>query len=384
MKVINVVGARPNFMKIAPIINEMKKHPEIEPLLVHTEQHYDENMSKLFFDDLGLPKPDIFLGVGSGSHAEQTAKVMLEFEKVLVRYKPNLTLVVGDVNSTIACALTSAKLNIPVAHVEAGLRSFDKTMPEEINRILTDAISDHLFVTEKSGEINLIKEGIPQSKIHFVGNVMIDTLLKHKEKANGSHILTKLHLDRGSKLNDTAKQEFVLVTLHRPSNVDNIDNFVMILEALNKIRERVRIVYPMHPRTRSNIIRLKLFERYPFLLNNHNGTNNDFIVTEPFGYLDFIKLISESVLVITDSGGIQEETTVLQVPCLTVRENTERPVTCEKGTNILVGMNTEKIIDEALKVLNGNKKIGQIPDYWDGFAAERIVQILLNEFLRKA
>ena len=255
MKIISVVGARPNFMKIGPLMDEMKKHREIESILVHTEQHYDENMSKLFFDQLELPKPDICLGVGSGSHAQQTAKIMLEFEKVLIKEKPDLVIVVGDVNSTIACALTAVKLQIKVAHVEAGLRSFDKSMPEEINRILTDCISDYLFVTEESGEINLLKEGVDGNKIFFVGNVMIDTLLKHKERAGNSRILFDLGLDKedASGVSKGEIKPFALVTLHRPSNVDVLNNCVGILEALEEVQKYLKIIYPMHPRTLANI-----------------------------------------------------------------------------------------------------------------------------------
>lgn len=362
LKIINVVGARPNFMKVAPLIDEMRKFPEqIKPILVHTEQHYDENMSKLFFRDLEIPEPDICLGVGSGTHAEQTGKVMVEFEKVLLREKPGLVIVVGDVNSTIACALAAVKLHIPVAHVEAGLRSFDRTMPEEINRILTDAISDYLFVTEKSGEENLLKEGVAKEKIFFVGDVMIDSLLKNKKKADASNILSDLKLN---------SRQYSLLTLHRPSNVDSPDTFRNIVDALNEIQQYIKIVFPVHPRTRKAISTL-----LPNLLAN---TLSNIIFTEPLGYLDFLKLMSNAKFIMTDSGGIQEETTLLKIPCLTLRNTTERPVTIEQGTNILVGTDKDRIIKEAMGLLNGGVIKNQLPDLWDGKAAERIIKILIK------
>lgn len=367
MKIINIVGARPNFMKIAPIIEEMKKHKEITSLLVHTEQHYDERMSKLFFEELSLPRPDICLGVGSASHAAQTAKVMVEFEKVLLEQKPDLVLVVGDVNSTLACALTAVKLNIKVAHVEAGLRSFDRTMPEEINRIVTDALSEYLFITEKGASENLLKEGMEKEKIYFVGNVMIDTLLKNKQRADNSLILNKLHLiPRG----------YALLTLHRPSNVDDKDNLFHIIEALEKISEFLPIVFPVHPRTQQKIKIFELEKNFSFL--NDEGR---LMLIEPQGYIDFLKLMSEAKVVLTDSGGIQEETTVLGVPCVTIRENTERPVTVIEGTNVLAGTKKDKIIEETRKIVENNKYLKKkIPEKWDGLAAKRIVQILLSQY----
>jgi UDP-N-acetylglucosamine 2-epimerase (non-hydrolysing) len=371
IKIINVVGARPNYMKIAPLIEEMKKYPRIQSILVHTGQHYDKNMSDLFFDDLELPKPDIFLGVGSASHAEQTAKIMIEFEKVLIKEKPNLTVVVGDVNSTVACALVSVKLGIPVAHVEAGLRSFDRTMPEEINRVLTDAISDYLFITEKDAEINLLKEGRPKNKIFFVGNVMIDTLLKNRQKARKSKILNQLSLEPGN---------YALLTLHRPSNVDNKLIFKHILFALEEIQRRIKIVYPVHPRTKKMINDFGLQRRFSFL-NENSSRKCFFITTEPLGYLDFLKLMSEAKLVLTDSGGIQEETTVLGVPCITIRENTERPITVKQGTNVVAGVAKESIVKLALNSLNAKQYKKRIPEKWDGLAAQRIVNILLNKSL---
>ena len=381
MKIISVVGARPNFMKIGPLMDEMKKHQEIESILVHTEQDYDENMSRLFFDQLKLPEPDIYLGVGSGSHAQQTAKIMLEFEKVLIKEKPDLVIVVGDVNSTIACALTASKLQIKVAHVEAGLRSFDKSMPEETNRILTDCLSEYLFVTEKSGEINLLREGVDKNKIFFVGNVMIDTLLKHKERANDSRILFNLGLEKEDGFNGRERRiaPFALVTLHRPNNVDVLDNFIGILEALEEIQQHLKIIYPMHPRTRANIEKFGLSKRFSFLdIAESASRDSGIVILNPLGYLDFIKLMSEAKLVLTDSGGVQEETTVLGVSCLTLRENTERPVTVTQGTNLIVGTKKDTIVKAALEAINATHKKMSIPEKWDGFAAKRIIDILLG------
>ena len=362
MKIINVVGARPNFMKIAPIMDALMKHNQlltssIKYMLVHTGQHYDEKMSKLFFDDLRIPKPDIDLGVGSASHAEQTAEIMKKFEKVCLREKPTHILVVGDVNSTIACALVASKLSIKIIHVEAGLRSFDRSMPEEINRVLTDAISDILFITEKSAEQNLKREGVSKDKIFFVGNVMIDTLLKHKEIAEKSDILNELHLER---------QNYAVATLHSPSNVDDPVILREIFNSLNEISIKLPILFPVHPRAKINIDKL----------------NGDFIgnitFCDPLGYLDFLKVMSGSRFVLTDSGGIQEETTVLGIPCLTIRNNTERPVTVLQGTNILVGTKKEIIVQEAEKILKGITRENKIPELWDGKAAERIVDILVS------
>jgi UDP-N-acetylglucosamine 2-epimerase (non-hydrolysing) len=328
-------------------------------------------MSDFFFEDLGLPKPDIYLGVGSCSHAEQTAKIMIEFEKILIKEKPDLTIVVGDVNSTVACALTSVKLGIPVAHVEAGLRSFDRTMPEEINRVLTDAISDFLFITEKDAEVNLLREGRPKEKIFFVGNTMIDTLLKNKHKANESRILGKLKLK---------SENYALLTLHRPSNVDNKETFNKILEALAEVKKHIKIVYPAHPRAQKRIKEFGFFKKYNFLANSSEFlAKNSFLMCEPLGYLDFLKLMSEAKLVLTDSGGIQEETTVLGVPCITLRESTERPVTVDEGTNVVVGIDRNKIVREALNLLGRNKNVCKIPEKWDGLASQRIIKILLTQ-----
>lgn len=361
-KIINVVGARPNFMKIAPLTANMSNHPQLEAILLHTGQHYEESMSKFFFDDLAMPEPDVYLRVGSANHGEQMGKIMIAFEKVVLNEKPNLVVVVGDVNSTIACAMVAVKQGVRVAHVEAGLRSFDRTMPEEINRLLTDQISDFLFVTEKSGEENLLKEGIDNKKIHFVGNVMIDTLLKHLERARVSNILDKLHLQPG---------EYAALTLHRPSNVDTPEKFLEILKALSEIQKHIVVVFPLHPRTRGRLRQFGFEKKIQEL--------SRLVVINPLGYSGFLKLMSEAKFVLTDSGGIQEETTVLGVPCLTLRENTERPVTVTEGTNRLVGSNAERIFEESMKILAGDVKNSRRPELWDGQAAKRIIEVLLRE-----
>jgi len=361
MKILSVVGARPNFMKIAPISDELKRMG-ISHILVHTGQHYDYRMSKLFFEDLSLPKPDIDLGVGSGTHAQQTAEIMERFEPVLIEERPVVVIVVGDVNSTMATAITSVKLGIPVAHVEAGLRSFDRTMPEEINRIITDSISSFHFTTEESANKNLGKEGIPEESIFSVGNTMIDTLLRHIDRASTSDIMERLGVMPG---------EYGIVTLHRPSNVDNRVNLQNILEALSEVARDVTLIFSVHPRTREKIDEFSL----QHLINNNQSS---LIIIEPLGYLDFLKLMKEARFVFTDSGGIQEETTVLGIPCLTLRYNTERPVTITSGTNVLVGADKEKIINEARKRLNSLPTQYSIPPLWDGHAAERIVEIIIN------
>jgi len=361
LKILNIVGARPNFMKIAPIMEAMNKKPGVTPVLLHTGQHYDKKMSKLFFEELGIPRPDINLEIGSASHAEQTGRVMIAFEKSLLSIKPDITVVVGDVNSTIACAMVSVKLGIPVAHVEAGLRSFDRDMPEEINRILTDSISSYLFVTEESGMKNLANEGVSKEKVHFVGNVMIDTLLKHKKRAEKSKICEELGVERG---------KYAVVTLHRPSNVDSLSGWNNIIPMLERMSEKIKTVFPIHPRTIGSLKELGLFEVV-------QGMGNIKIVP-PFGYLDFLKLMSDSKLVVTDSGGMQEETTVLGVPCITMRENTERPSTVAIGTNTIVGQNSEMAMEYVQKILTGKYKEGKTPPLWDGKAAERIVDILTS------
>jgi len=381
-KIVSVVGARPNFMKIAPIIEQLKiknknLKAELKHVLVHTGQHYDEEMSKSFFEDLNLPKPDINLGVGSASHAVQTAKIMIEFEKVCLRERPDLIIVVGDVNSTIACALVASKLGIKIAHIEAGLRSFDRAMPEEINRVLTDAISDYLFTTCEDANENLRKEGIPEEKIYFVGNVMIDTLLRYKERAKKSKILEKLGLNK-----DLQVRSYALLTLHRPSNVDNRETFINILKALKDVSEKIPIIFPAHPRTQRQIKSFGLEKYFNFVNIESNSCvniENSINLLDPLSYLDFLNLMANAKFVLTDSGGIQEETTILNIPCLTLRENTERPVTLKEGTNTIVGSNPEKIISKSMDILNGKKKIGRIPKLWDGKAAERIINILIEK-----
>jgi len=349
-------------MKIAPIQREMEKHDKIDPWIIHTGQHYDEKMSKLFFEDLELPRPARYLHVGSATHAQQTAKIMVEFEKVVEEEKPDLVLVVGDVNSTAACSLVAAKMGIKIAHVEAGLRSFDRTMPEEINRMVTDTLSDYLFVTEQSGLDNLRNEGISDQKVFFTGNVMIDSLVYFLEKAKNSEILSNLNINSDS---------YALVTLHRPSNVDVKENFENLLNAFAEIENDLKIIFPIHPRSRKMLA--------SFGLENKISALRNLVLLDPIGYLDFMKLMHSAKLVLTDSGGIQEETTYLGIPCITLRENTERPVTMDVGTNILVGSDTEMVISEAKKVINGQSKKGQVPELWDGKAAERIVSIIVKE-----
>ena len=362
MRILNVVGARPNLIKIAPLTEEMSRHPEIEPILLHTGQHYDDNLSRVFFDELGIPEPDIYLGVGSGSHAEQTARIMLAFELVLLEQQSDLVLVVGDVNSTLACALVATKLHIPVAHVEAGLRSFDRTMPEEVNRVLTDQIANLLFTTERSANENLLREGVAEEKVHFVGNVMIDTLLRYREKALQTPVLERFGVAPG---------EYVLVTLHRPRNVDDAAKLTAIVEALGQVRERLPMIFPVHPRTHKRLTDLGLLERTTELL----GAG----LCEPLGYLEFLHLMARAQVVLTDSGGIQEETTILGVPCLTLRPATERPVTVTVGTNRVIGSAPERIIPEIKRILAGDAPQGGVPELWDGRAAGRIVAALLEK-----
>lgn len=358
MKIVNVCGARPNFMKIAPLMRVFRARPALHPFLVHTGQHYDEAMNKQFFDELRIPRPDVNLEVGSASHAAQTGLIMQRFEPVVLEQRPDAVLVVGDVNSTIACALVAAKLGIRVIHVEAGLRSFDRTMPEEINRVLTDAISDVLFVTEPSGVKNLLAEGVPQARIHLVGNVMIDTLREHQAVAEKSPILERMEL---------REREYAVLTLHRPANVDDPAVFGRICDALEHVQRRVPVIFPVHPRTQANMDRTGAAARLRGLPNIR--------LTQPLGYLDFLKLMGRAAVVLTDSGGIQEETTVLGVPCLTLRENTERPITIEQGTNQLVGMDTQRITDAFDRVL-ARRPAARVPDLWDGRAAERIADVL--------
>jgi len=361
-RIFLITGARPNFMKIAPIWKEMKKYSDcFNPIIVHTGQHYDDKMSATFFKDLELPNPDIYLGVGSASHAVQTARIMVGFEKICLEKKPDLIIVVGDVNSTLACAIVASKLLSPLAHIEAGLRSFDRAMPEEINRIVTDSLSDFLFTTCEDANENLRKEGVSNEKIFFVGNTMVDTLLRFKDRYNPSSILSQMKI---------REKEYALLTLHRPSNVDDEINFISILDALKEIQTRIKVIFPIHPRTKKQIEDMNMKDRFANMEN--------IALTEPLGYLEFMSLLAHSKFVLTDSGGIQEETTVLGIPCLTLRKNTERPITVKEGTNIIVGTNKEKIIEESNKILNGNSKSGRIPKFWDGKAAERIVKILIK------
>ncbi len=359
MKLINVCGARPNFMKIAPLMRAYRSCPGIQPLLVHTGQHYDEKMSKLFFEELEIPRPDINLEVGSGSHAQQTATIMQRFEPVVAEHKPDAVLVVGDVNSTIACALVAAKMGVQVYHVEAGLRSFDRTMPEEINRLLTDSISDLLFVSEPSGLDNLRVEGVPAERVHFVGNVMIDTLERCRDRAAQSDVLERLGL---------APREYVLVTLHRPASVDHPDVLAGLLGVLDQVQREFPVVFPIHPRTRKAI---EADHLAPLVAGM-----KQLKLLDPLGYLDFMRLTSQARVVMTDSGGIQEETTILGVPCLTMRENTERPATITHGTNKLVGMDPQRILAAYREVRDTAPGTARRPEKWDGRAAERIAEII--------
>ena len=377
---MSIAGARPNFMKLAAIARAIEKHNQqlnktnnsrnpLNHIIVHTGQHYDAKMSHSFFEDLGIPIPDINLEVGSGTHASQTAEIMKRFEPVLLEETPDVLLVVGDVNSTIACTLVASKIHYPkdhkrlrplIVHVEAGLRSFDRDMPEEINRILTDAISDMLFVTEESAITHLQREGVEKEKIYFVGNVMIDTLHQHLEKAAASTIKKQLEISK----------PYILVTLHRPSNVDSKEALLPLINCLHSIAKQRLLVFPLHPRTRNS---LKNFELLKGLEENPR-----IVLAEPLGYINFLNLIKDADIVITDSGGIQEETTVLKVPCVTLRENTERPVTVTEGSNYLIGTNPEKIQATVELILSGKGKMGSIPELWDGKAGERIISILVD------
>ena len=361
MKVMLVAGARPNFMKIAPIYHHSLDYDDLECRIVQTGQHYDYSMSQAFFEDLELPEPNIHLGVGSGSHAEQTARIMIAFEGVIHRERPDLIIVVGDVNSTLACSLVGAKALIPVAHVEAGLRSFDLAMPEEINRMVTDILSRFCFTTSPEAETNLLREGVRPERIFFVGNIMIDSLLFYLAKAERSRVLDTL---------GAAPGEYVLVTLHRPSNVDESGVLAGIMEALAGLARSFPVIFPVHPRTR------KMIESARGAIEIPEGLK----LIEPLGYLDFVKAMRHARIVVTDSGGIQEETTVLGVPCITVRENTERPITVEIGTNVLVGSDPGKIRDEAARILAGPARAHRVPPLWDGKTAERIADILEQRF----
>ncbi|MDJ0837713.1 MAG: UDP-N-acetylglucosamine 2-epimerase (non-hydrolyzing) [Acidobacteriota bacterium] len=354
MKIIHVVGARPNFMKVAPVMAALEGRAGVSQRLVHTGQHYDANMSEVFFRQLGIPTPDINLEVGSSSHAVQTAQIMMRFEEVALKEKPDRVLVYGDINSTMASAVVCAKLGIPVDHVEAGLRSFDRGMPEEINRMITDRLADLLFTPSPDGDENLLKEGVPAERIHRIGNVMIDTLKRLLPKAERPDI-------------HGLDEPYALVTLHRPSNVDDRETLLRIMDTLTRLSEDLRIIFPIHPRTRKRLADLDATPDSPNL-----------VLQEPLGYLQFLALQRDATLLITDSGGIQEETTWLGIPCLTVRENTERPVTITQGTNILIGTDMDLLEQEAGKILTGNGKKGTIPDLWDGRAGERIADVLTS------
>jgi len=368
MKILLVAGARPNFMKVAPLLHECDQREGIRAILVHTGQHYDEGLSNIFFRDLGIRAADYELKVGSGSHAEQTAEIMRRFEPVCVAENPDVVLVVGDVNSTMAAALVAVKLGIPVAHVEAGLRSFDRTMPEEINRVVTDAVASWHFTTEPTANENLSREGAPEDRIHFVGNVMIDTLLTCRERAAGSRVLDELELRNGS----AGPAPYGVVTLHRPSNVDDPARLLALVKALEEISETLLLIFPVHPRTSGALKRLG----WP-------GGNGRLRLVKPLGYLDFLQLLANARLVVTDSGGIQEETTILQVPCLTVRENTERPITVSCGWNRLVGTDPDALVSACRRELARGPRRGQRPPLWDGKASQRILDVLAGEKLEE-
>lgn len=371
--VLCVVGARPNFMKMAPILRAFARHkPAIPLLLVHTGQHYDRDMNDRLFEDLRLPHPDINLEVGSGTHAVQTAEVMKRFEPVIDEHKPSCILVVGDVNSTLACTLVGVKKSVPVAHVEAGLRSFDRGMPEEINRVLTDQVADLLYTTERSALDNLRREGIPEERVHFAGNVMIDSLVANREFAHQpAEVLKAAGFDAGIAARPAG---YGVVTLHRPSNVDGNDTLQAVLEVLREISEKLPLVFAMHPRTRGNIDRFGL---------SHLIDGEGIIVLPPQGYLEMLGLMANARLVLTDSGGLQEETTALGIPCLTMRENTERPITVEQGTNTMVGRDRAAILCGVAEILGGGGKSGRVPELWDGRAAERIASHLAGWLLAR-
>lgn len=381
IKIISIAGARPNFIKLSSIVEAIKQHNEqvkdkatragdhIQHIIVHTGQHYDMRMSAAFFQDLRLPEPDINLEVGSGSHAAQTAEIMKRFEQVILEHLPDILLVVGDVNSTVACALVAAKIQYPsgktrqrphIVHVEAGLRSFDRNMPEEINRVLTDALSDLLFVSEESGRVNLLAEGVGEEKIYFVGNVMIDTLYRHIQKASDSTVKQQLGIS----------SPYLLVTLHRPSNVDQEQSLQPLIRTLHEVSKQCHVVFPVHPRTQHYLEQFGLWQP---LTDNPQIT-----LSEPLGYLDFLCLMKDARAVITDSGGIQEETTALQVPCITLRKNTERPVTVQVGSNYLVGTDSLAILSTLDKILQGRKKCSSIPILWDGKTGDRIIRTICN------
>jgi UDP-N-acetylglucosamine 2-epimerase (non-hydrolysing) len=387
-KWILVAGARPNFMKIAPLIREIERYNDnrrvtrlkIIPILVHTGQHYDKGLSDVFFEELNIPKPDINLGVGSGNHGEQTGRIMIAFEQVVMKEKPDIVIVVGDVNSTVACALVAAKLHVPVAHVEAGLRSFDRTMPEEINRLLTDQISSFLFTPSRDANKNLLKEGISKDKIYFVGNIMIDSLKLFSHCTSNSKIFSKL--SRILAQYGGEKNQYVLLTLHRPSIVDHKDILRKVLNCLCEISNKIPILFPVHPRTKKQINKFGLKSKITWLNDDfkllNRQCNNNFYGLPPLGYLDFMALMKKAKVIFTDSGGIQEESTVMGVPCVTLRENTERPITLKDGANILAGSDPDKIKGAFIHAISLKQTKRKIPEFWDGKTAERIVNILAN------
>lgn len=368
MKVIIVAGARPNFMKIAPLFRAIDRHngilkeggERIDPVLVHTGQHYDVAMSEVFFRDLGLPNPDVNLEVGSASHAVQTANIMIRFEEVCLREQPDWVLVVGDVNSTMACTLVAAKMGIRVGHVEAGLRSFDRTMPEEINRIVTDSLADLLFTPSEDADENLLREGVPADRIKRIGNIMIDSLLFNLEKIRARETLDSFRLQR---------KGYGLVTIHRPANTDNDAFMRRLMEILGNLSSRLPILFPVHPRTRKQIALCGASGGF--------GDGKNLKLVEPMGYLDFINVLDGALFAVTDSGGLQEETTFLQIPCLTLRPNTERPVTVTQGTNKLITLQT--LEQDVEMILDGRHKKGMIPDMWDGFSGERVISMLAEQ-----
>ncbi len=373
-KIISVVGARPNFMKMAPLHKEFMKHKKrVIHKIVHTGQHYDKHLSEIFFKQLGLPKPHINLGVGSGSHAVQTAETMVKFEKIVLKEKPDLVIVYGDVNSTLAASIVCSKIlqngkPIPVAHVESGLRSFDRTMPEEINRVVTDSISNYLFVPEEDGILNLKKSGVDSRCVFFVGNIMIDSLTGYLKNAKKSKIHDELCL---------TKKDYALVTLHRPSNVDSKENFIEILNIfkdINRLSPDTDVVFPVHPRTMKMVEKFGLYGKLEKIRN--------LVLTQPIGYIDFLALINSAKFVITDSGGIQEETSYLNIPCLTLRANTERPITIKHGSNVLCGSNSKLILNELMKIFSGKFKNSKKLKYYDGKTAGRIVNIIMNRILK--
>lgn len=364
--IVLVVGARPNFVKAGPIIDSLEDRG-MGYVLIHTGQHYDYELSKSFFDDFSLEEPDINLGVGSGNHGEQTGKIMIELEKALTKIEPSIVVVFGDVNSSVATALVSSKLHIPIAHIEAGLRSFDRTMPEEINRVVTDSISDYLFTPSKDANENLQIEGIADDKVFFVGNIMIDSLVKYLNLAKERRLFSEFGVD---------EKKYWLLTLHRPSNVDRRDKFYDILTAMDFIRKQRTVIFSMHPRTKKMILKFGFENEFPWLLGGDN-----FIPIAPVGYIDFLSLEYYSQAVLTDSGGMQEETTFLNIPCVTIRDNTERPITVDMGTNVLCKSGKD-IIKSAGDILQNNNKKGKIPMLWDGNTAERIVKVMKERIFK--